>query len=313
VTDVPVSEPGAPLPEAAQRRLASGAFSSGLSVTELAACDELGLRPLGLVQGFCAMQWSWYGPGAPYSTSLVGVGGGMFTGPQTSGGQGLVQQWSCPHGYVDAGHRRWGANVEQVLLERRWAEGFAAAFDRMVQEAARLGAHGIVGIADRVHRVADARILEFHLTGTAVGAEGVAPPDGGVLFTTFLAGQRLVKLVEAGFVPVAAVAALASVRMWASCVTEYLLGGQAALLGIGPGDHEIDQLAEARMTALRLARSQVHRQLGADTLHGADTATHHAEVGPGDLVIDCTLRGTRVRRVRDEGVLSPPRPTVSLA
>ena len=49
------------VPEAAPRRLESGSFSSGLTVPDFAACLQMGLRPVGLVQGFCAMQWGWYG------------------------------------------------------------------------------------------------------------------------------------------------------------------------------------------------------------------------------------------------------------
>ena len=51
------------LPEAAERRLHEGAFSSGLSVNDFAACLEMGLEPVGLVQGFCAMQSSNFGGG----------------------------------------------------------------------------------------------------------------------------------------------------------------------------------------------------------------------------------------------------------
>ncbi len=50
--------PDAPsdLPEAAQRRFSQGSFSSGLSVSDFGACLDMGLEPVGLVQGFCAMQ-----------------------------------------------------------------------------------------------------------------------------------------------------------------------------------------------------------------------------------------------------------------
>ena len=56
--------PAGDLPEAAVRRLESSAFSSGLSVPDFAACLDLGLQPVALVQGFCVMQWGWYGPGS---------------------------------------------------------------------------------------------------------------------------------------------------------------------------------------------------------------------------------------------------------
>src|SRR5580693_10413549 len=76
--------PGGPrgdLPEAAVRRLESTAFSSGLTVPDFAACLDLGLRPIALVQGFCVMQWGWYGPGSGYMRGMTPYVGG----PPTAG------------------------------------------------------------------------------------------------------------------------------------------------------------------------------------------------------------------------------------
>ena len=66
--------PPSDLPEAAERRLSDGAFSSGLSVSDFAACLELGLEPLGLAQGFCAMQQGAYAMGG-LSRSVSPYGG----------------------------------------------------------------------------------------------------------------------------------------------------------------------------------------------------------------------------------------------
>ena len=76
--------PGGPegdLPEAAVRRLESTAFSSGLSVPDFAACLDLGLQPVALVQGFCVMQWGWYGPGSGFTRGMSPYA----MGPQSSG------------------------------------------------------------------------------------------------------------------------------------------------------------------------------------------------------------------------------------
>src|SRR5271163_4895001 len=101
--------PGGPqgdLPEAAVRRLESDSFSSGLSVPDFAACLELGLQPVALVQGFCVMQWGWYGPGT------AGAMRGMnpyIGGQQTPGA--YSETYRCPHGYISAEHRAWGQNL----------------------------------------------------------------------------------------------------------------------------------------------------------------------------------------------------------
>src|SRR5277367_2821371 len=102
--------PGGPqgdLPEAAVRRLESSTFSSGLSVPDFAACLDLGLEPVALVQGFCVMQWGWYGPGAGYGRGLSPYMGGQ----QTPGA--YSETYRCPHGFVSNEHRTWGQNIEQ--------------------------------------------------------------------------------------------------------------------------------------------------------------------------------------------------------
>ena len=60
---VPAEPPG-DLPEAAVRRFAEGAFTSGLTVPDFAACLQMGLEPVGFAQGYCVMQWQWYGMSA---------------------------------------------------------------------------------------------------------------------------------------------------------------------------------------------------------------------------------------------------------
>jgi len=60
--------PPSDLPEAATERLGHGAWSSALSVPDFASTLALGLEPVGFVQGYCVMQWSWYQQGttAPF-------------------------------------------------------------------------------------------------------------------------------------------------------------------------------------------------------------------------------------------------------
>src|ERR1700677_4666287 len=74
--------PGGPqgdLPEAAVRRLEATSFSSGLSVPDFAACLDLGLQPVALVQGFCVMQWGWYGPNSGTMRGMSPYMGGQQT------------------------------------------------------------------------------------------------------------------------------------------------------------------------------------------------------------------------------------------
>ena len=294
------------LPEAADRRLGSGSFSSGLTVPDFAACLQMGLQPVGLVQGFCVMQWGWYGANSPYMR-------GMSPYAPSGGQGGYSATWQCPHGFVSTEHRMWGQNYEQPWVEAAWAQGFGSAYTRLVEEARAIGAHGIIGVVDRATHLADMGVTEFHIVGTAVVVEGGPPPPGGQPWTTYLAGQRLAKLVEAGLMPVAVAATMASVRVWAYCITEYLMEGGSWAWSGGSGTQEIDQIIHAHTAVRRIAREHVRQQLAGDSLQGAQLLTSARRLSEGDEVIECTLRGTRVRRVRDADPLPTPRPTVRLA
>ncbi len=292
------------LPPETAGRLGRAAFSSGLTVPDFAACLQMGLRPVGLVQGYCVMKWSWYGAGSQYATSSFWATGGWGSS---------LSSYQCPHyGYVarNADHRSWGSNVEQPWVADSWQAGYNAAFGRMKEEAAQAGAHGIVGVIDSTSHLVEGAIREFHMYGTAVVVEGAERPAD--IWTSYLAGQRLAKLVEAGFFPVSVVAAMASVRVWAVCSTETLLRGSYDSYGaVNPGD-EIVQVADAEMQSRRVARDRIKRGFGGDSLHGATVEVGWHEIGEGDFERHCTLRGTRVRRVRETDPLPAPVPTVSM-
>ncbi len=286
------------LPPEAAGRLSSRAFSSGLSVADFAACLHMGIRPVALVQGFCVKRWSWYGPGSSYNMSGYGA---------RSRWGSTLSSYRCPHGYYSAEHRTWGENFEQRWVSEAWMSGFATAYHRMVEEAQAAGAHGVIGVVDTNTSLIDRSIREYHVYGTAVVVDGAAP---GPIWTSYLAGQRLAKLLDAGLVPVSIVAAMASVRMWAVCRTEYLMRGQSYGFNVQAG--EIDQVSDAQMQARRLVRSHARSLLGQDTLHGARLDVGVREIAEGDMEVDATLRGTRVRRFRAADPLPPPRLTVRL-
>jgi uncharacterized protein YbjQ (UPF0145 family) len=318
------TEAATDLPEAVGRRLTSGAWSSGLSVADFAACVSMGLRPLALVQGFCAMQWSAYAMsgGSPWGSRPTagaprGAGAGAGAGaPYASAGSGsgYNETWPCPHGIASLEHR-WGGNYEQPWAEHAWSQGFGSAYTRMVEEAQEAGAHGIIDVVDTSKYLSEQSVIEFHVTGTAVAVEDAPalpePQAQPAPWSTYLAGQRLAKLFEAGFVPVSVAAAMSSVMMWPNCQTEYLLRGTGGW-GYSYGG-EIEQVINADTAVRRLARAAVRSQLGSDTLHGARFAVTRHTGNMGGHVIECTLRGTRVRRFKDFDPLPAPRPTVRLS
>ena len=298
---VPADDPGQ-LPEAAVRRLDEGAFTSGLTVPDFAACLQMGLEPVGFTQGYCVMQWQWYG--------MAPMGGGF--GYQWGGVRGYSETFNCPHGFVSQEHRSWGQNYEQSWLEDAWTSGFTTAYDRMLDEAEAAGAHGIVGVVDTSAPLADMGVVEFRVQGTAVRVIDGPPPLDGRPWSTYLAGQRLAKLVEAGFAPVSIAATVASVGVWANCVTQYQTEGSASMYRTGNPGEEIIQTVKAQTVARRLATERIRSQLGPDSLHGASLSTTRRELGEGDSAVECILRGNRVRRFKDFDPMPAPRPTVRL-
>jgi hypothetical protein len=301
------------LPEAATRRLSGGAWTSGLSVSDFGSCLDMGMEPVGCVQGYAVMQWGWY-----MSTTGIGGFGGALGGwgpAQAKAGQ-YMEQWRCPHGFVSAEHRMYGANYELTWVEDAWTEGWRLAMTRMVEEAVALGASGVIGVIDDARPLVGSATIEFRATGTAVTVPGAPRPAAP--FTTYLSGQRLAKLFEAGFAPVSVVATTSSVRMLGYCITHYQLAGSSIGSWYGPaaggvgGVGPVDQVNRAQGAVRRLARERIRAQLGADYLHGATFEVSEREIGEGDLAVQCTLKGTRVRQFKEFDPLPDPAPVVRL-
>jgi len=276
------------------------AWSSGLSTNDFAACLSSGLRPLGFVQGCSVVAWLFYG--APFSTS--GIGFGSYQQPS-----GYFEQFNCPHGFVSTEHRIAGYNYQQTWVEDAWNAAFFSALKRLTDEARRLGAHGVIGIVERAEHHGDISAFELSLSGTAVLVEGADAPDSP--FTTFLAGQKLNKLVEAGFAPVSIAQSFVSIGVYGSCITEYQLrGGIGWGFGMAPTG-EVDQVARAHTAARMIARESIRKQLAGDVLHAASLSArdHESQGGPQ---IEISIRGNRVRRFKDFEQLPLPRPVVRL-
>ena len=285
------------------------AWSSGLSTNDFAACVAAGFEPLGFVQGCSVVSWSFFGVG--YSAMGLGFGGGRPSG--------YYEQYACPHGMVSADHRQFGLNFEKTWIEQAWAGARDAALTRLTHEAKELGAHGIIDIIDKTIFHPDSSTFEFSLSGTAVAVEGADAPT--VPFTTFLAGQKLNKLIEAGFAPVAIALGIAAVGVMSSCITEYQLRGVGyprlgGVLGGAPGgwgvpQGEVEQVARAHAAARSIVRERVRSTLGGDILHGArlEVTWQESQEGPQ---IDATIHGNRVRRFKPFAQMDPPRPVVRL-
>jgi uncharacterized protein YbjQ (UPF0145 family) len=152
-----------------------GVKTSLLSTAGAAGLVAAGFDVVGEVLGTTVMQIGWTGF---TGCGWYGASGGMF-GPGTV--VSSRTQWSGYAPYVNA-------------LKR----GRDLAMGRMTEEAAALGADGVVGIRLTDERM-EGRKREFMALGTAVRSRGRVRPARP--FTTDLTGQDFAKLISAGWIP----------------------------------------------------------------------------------------------------------------
>jgi uncharacterized protein YbjQ (UPF0145 family) len=169
---------GRGLPPVARARIAraaaDGVRTSLLSADGLAGLEVAGFDVVGEVLGTAVMQIGFQGFGGCGWTP--GLGG--YYGPA---------QVSPPS--------RWSGYEPYARAVRH---GRTTALDRMRQEAAALGADGVVGVSFTDERM-EGQKREFMALGTAVRSRGRERPK--TPFTTDLGGQDLAKLLTAGWVP----------------------------------------------------------------------------------------------------------------
>lgn len=306
------------LPEAAERRLQSSTFSSSLSINEFAACLHSGLEPVDMVQGFCAMRWSAVNGYGPQQQARYSYSTGYYDSYPYGSFNSFTQlrHYECPGfantAYGGQSHTRWfGANYALTGLEHDWLAGFSKSLARMVQEAREAGGHGVIGVRDSVRPFVEANMVEYHLTGTAVRVAGRGNKTSNV-WSTFLAGQRLDKLFEAGMVPVSVICQPAVVAIQPYCVTEEFEAGRTYRSHPTSCYEENTQVTDALMDVGRRAREKVRREIGGDALYGT-TLTVQPEMAYGLSGYWATMKGTRVRRFRDVEPIDPPLPTVTLS
>jgi hypothetical protein len=289
-------------------RLDSGAFTSALSINDFSACVSLGLEPVAMVQGSAVL-----GQSPPIYSGGISMTGQRFTRNGSAVGttgrlmsdmnrklmsQGYWKSYRCPHPYdMSLGpHAHWGSNAEQVLLHSAWKRGFGAAFTRMVDQARKAGAHGVIGVSDSRQPFADTPAVEYRVTGTAVrvaGAEAVTARP----WTTHLAGQRLVNAIEGGFMPISAVVQRCWMAVWPYCLTEFFLVGKLTKRDLmGEAVQEVVQVSDAKMKLVEIATGHVRNEAQSDAVFGLDVEWGDTHLGFGAWVMNVTLRGTRVRR-----------------
>jgi hypothetical protein len=168
---------------------------------------------------------------------------------------------------------------------------------RMLEEATGRGPR-IVGVVDT-----SPRWPTWACSSSGPGHRGDGWPTArrrpdGRPWTTYLAGQRLAKLVEAGLRPGVIAASVASVRVWAYCVTEYLTEGSNSMYsGPSPGPRSTRRSRPTWWSGAWPASHGCGTSWARLPARGGDG--HHRALGEGDADIQCILRGNRVRRFKE--------------
>ena len=269
---------GRGLPPVARARIdraaADGVRTSLLSAGGAAGVAVAGFDVVGEVLGTTVMQIGWSG----YGGCGWQAGAGVFNfGPAAVSGQ---PSWSGFAPYV-----------------RAIRQGRDTALNRLLQEAAALGADGVVGVRFTDERM-DASKREFMALGTAVRSRGRERPK--TPFTTELGGQDVAKLLAAGWVPVGMAYGISvSVRH-----DDWRTRAQAGIFPFA-GNIEVSGYTELLTHVRADARRDFtvrSARLGGDAalLSGLWSRVWPVEVGENhtDHVAECVLTGTAIANFR---------------
>jgi len=239
----------------------------------------MGLRPVGLVQGFfCGQLAGWSG----YTTT---------------------PERNYPCACMEMNYHNTGWLGRMDALDQAWMGAHEIALERMLVEAKSLGAHGVVGVTTEMGQPMHQSSCEMHLYGTAIVVEGAAPPEEP--WTTQVAGHKLAKLVEMGFVPSSVTYARCTAVMSEGCFMEYYGSGRA-----GTG-YTVTPLQDAHELARTGAVDAALRRAQGASLYGVHMEVHEAE-GQGAVYLTGALLGSLVRKVRPTAPMAAPVATMNL-
>ncbi|MEA5364376.1 heavy metal-binding domain-containing protein [Amycolatopsis sp., V23-08] len=194
-----------------------------------------------------------------------------------------------------AGPSRWAADRIRVLADLL-RQGYETALDRLEEEAAGLGADGVLGI--RLTRTTfDGEAQEYVALGTAVRAGTKQRPHRP--FTTDLPGQDVAKLIQAGWVPVRVAIGVDGQAMTNS---NFELGYSWSMLAGVYDNAEID-LPTALATQVRAAaRAEFAREIGECGADGGIVSGTTFDLWPVEDVAAAaiaTVTGTAIARFRE--------------
>ena len=222
---------------------------------------------------------------------------------------GQVLGGSIYHIAYNAMTQQQNYDSELTVFSQALYDARDRALGRLRQEAALLGAHGVVGV--RLEQKAyewGARLLEFTAIGTAVRVAGVPPLPRP--FLSDLSGQETLTTLRAGYAPVSIALGVCAYYVVTTWDDEYQM--RAGAWG-NWSNNEMARLTgatyQARRGAMGRMSGEAHR-LGADGIVGSDVVMETYEVQAyrtrpysneseaiEDHVIEFTATGTAVAAI----------------
>jgi uncharacterized protein YbjQ (UPF0145 family) len=221
---------------------------------------------------------------------------------------GLVVGSSIYHvGYQQS---MWNQNQEMTVLTQAMYHARELAMSRMEEEAAALGADGIVGVRLEVnHKEWGNHVAEFVAIGTAVVHRNDPRRfhnKAGKPFTSDLSGQDFYVLLRSGYRPLGMV--------MGNCVYHVAQQGVTAFFRNMTRNVELEQYTQALYDSRELAMERMQQEaekLEAAGIVGANI--HERTHAWGANVIEFFAIGTAVEEISAEHVIEPPLLVLPLA
>jgi uncharacterized protein YbjQ (UPF0145 family) len=283
-------------------------WTSDLSVAEAAAVRRVGMVPVGFVMGTAVMQL------AAAGGQLYGQWGAMTGSYPGQGGGGYSEAYPCAHRYGYGGNmgfgrsvgsvpEHYGFNVEDEVLAASLTEGHQLAIERLHDEAALLGAHGVVGVDLYFENLVGSQgTATFFARGTAVSHPGTDPLPSP--FLTNATGQHFERLIALGYVPTGLAVGVGSVYVQPNCQAR--------------GDFTVPGSNRQIPSAIAVARERARGSLAAMAHRSGEGVvntdwTDRRVNRYGESWDQLTIAvGTAVRRYSTEAPPLTPRPVIPL-
>ncbi|MDQ0189570.1 heavy metal-binding domain-containing protein [Alicyclobacillus cycloheptanicus] len=220
---------------------------------------------------------------------------------------GMVLGSSIYHIGFQAG--RWKQNMEMDVLTQAMYHARELAMTRMEEEAAELGADGVVGVRLQINRYEWGESLaEFLAIGTAVAARDKTAnfrTFRGKPFTSDLSGQDFWTLLRAGYRPLSMV--------MGSCVYHVAHQGVFQAMSIAGQNAEMPNFTQALYDARELAMERMQTEAHEEQAEGiVGVRIEEKSHGWGSHVIEFFAVGTAVTPMRDDHHVEPPKLVLTL-